>query len=131
VRLGADRISITEENVPSPAPSRIQTLSLSAAAMQASTLPSLSKSAASLGLASTPIGVGARKSSNSPLPVGAVQEHAHVGAHLVHRAQVEVAIPVEVARERAVDARLIAAVRFDSASICRNTRSDGCVLVPN
>ena len=70
-------------------------------------MPSLSKSAGSFGLDSTPIALRrAQERLERAGAVGAVQEDAHVGAHLVDGREVEEAVAVQVGGRRAVDARL-------------------------
>ena len=96
-------------NLPLPAPRTIHTPPLSVADTARSILPSLSKSPVSFGLDSTPIANGFRKRLEQPRAVAAVQEHAQVGADLVHGGEVDEAVAVEVGGRCAVDARLRAA----------------------
>ena len=99
-------ISVIDENVPSPAPSRIQTLWLDVA------------DDAEIEIAVV-VEVGRRVRARldadvlrrqhrliQAAAVGAIEEDAHVGADLVDGGEIEVAVVVEVGGGGAVDARL-------------------------
>ena len=96
--------------VPSPRPSRIETVSASMLTTATSARPSRSKSAVSEGLARGPTRAGGRRKSWKPRR-RPVAEDAQVGAVLVHDREVQRSVAVEVRGQAAVGARALARAR--------------------